>query len=50
MENLSEEVDALFELSDQRYFEIWRKLAQLTIDTVLSYHELYDRGDRGEGS
>jgi hypothetical protein len=50
MEHLSEEVDALFELSDQRYFDIWRKLAQLATDTLLSYHEPYDSKDRGEGS
>jgi hypothetical protein len=44
MEDLSEGVDALFELYDQKYFEIWHKIAQLTTDTVLSYHEPYDRG------
>jgi hypothetical protein len=50
MEDLTEEVDALFELYDQKYFEIWHKITQLTIDTVLSYHEPYDSRDRDEGS
>jgi hypothetical protein len=48
MEDLSEEVDALFELYDQKYFEIWHRIAQLATDTFLSYHELYDRGDIDE--
>lgn len=34
MENLEEEVDALFEEYDKRFFEIWHRIADSVIDTA----------------
>lgn len=36
MEDLSEEVDALFELTDRLYFEMWHRIAGLVILQPLS--------------
>jgi hypothetical protein len=45
MEDLEEEVDALFELYDQKYFEIWRRIARLAMDRTIPWTDYEDGFD-----
>ena len=42
--DLEEEVDALFEEYDKRFFEIWHRIADSVIDTPQTSDETYDTG------